>query len=169
MNDIYAHSVKNAPMSEWETLDCHLRNVMQTAGIHAGSFGAAEWGQTAGLLHDLGKAKNEFQQKIRGKKIKVSHSGEGARYAQEHFNPIPGRMISYCIAGHHSGLPNGGRNRSQKGRPTAPLDERIEDSRKMDIPEGFSFPDLGIPASLNDIETDSRMFALQFFIQDFLR
>ena len=63
-----------------------------------------------GLLHDIGKYQDSFQNKILyGKKIKIEHSICGAIEAAKLFGRSPlTTLIQYCIAGHHSGIPNGG-------------------------------------------------------------
>ena len=61
----------------------------------------------AAMLHDIGKYSLAFQEKIKNNSDKrVDHSTAGAK---ECFKK--GRMyefMSYCIAGHHSGLPDHG-------------------------------------------------------------
>ena len=71
------------PENTWETLDEHLERVGTCAAHIADKFGATSFGQAAGLLHDLGKAKPEFQARLRGSNKLVSHSGEGAKVAVE--------------------------------------------------------------------------------------
>lgn len=61
-----------------------------------------------GLLHDVGKYQISFQKRIDGKNIKVEHSGCGAKIAIEKFPNAVGYLLAYCIAGHHSGIPDGG-------------------------------------------------------------
>lgn len=61
-----------------------------------------------GILHDIGKYQMNFQQRIDGKNIQVEHSTCGALAAQEMYPDAIGLMIAYCIAGHHSGIPDGG-------------------------------------------------------------
>lgn len=61
-----------------------------------------------GLLHDIGKYQSSFQKRIEGKNIKVEHSICGAHLAKEFYPNAMGIMMQYCIAGHHSGLPDGG-------------------------------------------------------------
>ncbi len=87
----------------------HLRNTAQHAGEFAATFGAEKWGLAAGLLHDDGKAADAFQQRIRGASIRVDHSTPGARYSSDHLTAPKGvgKLLSYCIAGHHTGLPDG--------------------------------------------------------------
>lgn len=61
-----------------------------------------------GLLHDVGKYQKSFQERINGKNIRVEHSMCGALVAKEKY-PNPLRILmEYCIAGHHSGIPDGG-------------------------------------------------------------
>lgn len=62
----------------------------------------------AGLLHDIGKYMERFQERIEGANIQVEHSICGAREARERFGDPLGLLIAYCIAGHHSGIPDGG-------------------------------------------------------------
>ena len=45
-------------------LEDHLRAVAGLAGEFASTFGHAEWGQLAGLWHDLGKYSSAFQRYI---------------------------------------------------------------------------------------------------------
>lgn len=64
-----------------------------------------------GLYHDIGKYQKSFQEKIQGKEIAVEHSICGAQVSVKEYNEckcLAGMMMAYCIAGHHSGLPNGG-------------------------------------------------------------
>ena len=61
-----------------------------------------------GLQHDIGKYQQSFQKRIRGASVRVEHSGCGALAAEEQY-PVPmSLMMAYCIAGHHSGIPDGG-------------------------------------------------------------
>ncbi len=61
-----------------------------------------------GLLHDVGKMQFTFQRKIDGENIKVEHSTCGALAAKDLYPDAIGLMMEYCIAGHHSGIPDGG-------------------------------------------------------------
>lgn len=66
-------------------------------------------GYVLGKTHDIGKYQQGFQDKMDGKPIRIEHSICGASVVREAYmdNPI-GLMMQYCIAGHHSGLPDGG-------------------------------------------------------------
>lgn len=61
-----------------------------------------------GLLHDIGKFQEDFQRRIDGENIKVEHSACGALVAKKRYPDAIGLMMEYCIAGHHSGIPDGG-------------------------------------------------------------
>lgn len=61
-----------------------------------------------GLLHDIGKYMDEFQKRIQGNPIRVEHSICGALAAGNLFPNVMGLMMQFCIAGHHSGLPDAG-------------------------------------------------------------
>ena len=155
----FAHSLDGQNTSEWERLENHLIAVAGTARENATDFGAGPVAEIAGLLHDLGKVKPAFQDKLRGIKNNVSHSGEGARYALENFGLI-GKLIAFCIAGHHSGLPNGIDRAA--GRPTTPLAERLEQAEPVSPPADVTLPAPAMPAPLADRSAQA-FFELQFF------
>lgn len=98
-------------------LDEHLREVSRIAGEFAEVFSNGDWARVAGLWHDLGKYKDDFQDYIRrvtgyerdeaeeGGPGKVDHTAAGAIHAVERMGLV-GRVLGYLIAGHHSGLPD---------------------------------------------------------------
>lgn len=61
-----------------------------------------------GLLHDIGKYQSSFQKRIDGVPVQVEHSICGAMEAKRRYPDAFGLLIEYCIAGHHSGIPDGG-------------------------------------------------------------
>lgn len=63
---------------------------------------------TIGLLHDIGKIQLRYQLRLDGENIKVEHSTCGALAAKDLYPDAIGLMMEYCIAGHHSGIPDGG-------------------------------------------------------------
>ena len=56
-----AHAREGAP----HLLDDHLKAVAKLAESFAEPFGNGDWAKTAGLWHDLGKYKDDFQEYIR--------------------------------------------------------------------------------------------------------
>jgi CRISPR-associated endonuclease/helicase Cas3 len=103
----FAHSLTDNPDERhWEPLETHLRAVGARARGFAAAFGMAEWGEAAGLLHDIGKAADAYQFYIRGKAKSPDHSTAGAVEAERRFGPI-GRCLAFVIAGHHAGLADG--------------------------------------------------------------
>ena len=157
---LYAHSVAGRPETEWEELGVHLNAVGRTARENAEVFGAGPLAQIAGILHDLGKAKPPFQDKLRGRAIDAPHSGEGARFAANaEWGPL-GKILAYAIAGHHAGLANG-LNRSD-ARPPTPLRDRLQDAKQLGLPPGIALPALELPTPLiGDVRPSD--FTLQFF------
>lgn len=62
----------------------------------------------SGLLHDIGKYQQGFQDRIRGSHLRVDHSTSGAIEAGKNFQPPVSLIMEYIIAGHHAGIPDGG-------------------------------------------------------------
>lgn len=121
----FGHSLGGQPEAQWEPLDVHLHRValgdpelgLAGAADFAAAFGARDWGRLAGQWHDLGKYAAEFQSYIRSETgddasletlggKRVDHSTAGAQHAAASLPGIPGRLLAYCIAGHHGGLPD---------------------------------------------------------------
>lgn len=90
-----------------QTVKEHLYGTAELAGFFAERFGKKEWGYCCGMLHDLGKYSKEFQRKIRNDTgERVDHSTAGAKVCNEKGGYYS--ILSYCIAGHHAGLPDYG-------------------------------------------------------------
>ncbi|CAN5195547.1 CRISPR-associated helicase/endonuclease Cas3 [soil metagenome] len=139
----YAHSLDGSPEAEWEPLALHLESVARLAEQFATSFESAPWGHLAGLWHDLGKYRPEFQELIRGRKIQTEHAGAGAALASER-GLLP---LAFAIAGHHSGLAN---HKAQSNSARTPLLDRLGnatpvlDAVRAHVPREFT--DVSIPA-----------------------
>jgi len=155
----YAHTVRDEPPEKWQVLEDHLHNVGGLAAKFAGIFNASKWGRAIGLLHDIGKYRLEFQDKlIKQSTRRVDHKGVGAKYAQELLGH-PGKLMSYCIAGHHGGLPNGGYSSSFGGATLKDLIQQAVDlpAEARHILTNLNMPDL--PFQPKDA------FQLTFFIR----
>ena len=83
----------------------------------AEEFGSGDYGYFCGLLHDIGKYSQQFQKRIRGSSQRVNHSSAGAIECNKAM-PNLGWLFSYCIAGHHGGLPDGGSKVDTEVDPT---------------------------------------------------
>lgn len=81
----------------------HAREAAKLCGMFAACFDCKEWGEGCGLVHDIGKYSMEFSQRLHGGP-KVDHATAGAQELFRNRNV----MQAYCVAGHHSGLPDGG-------------------------------------------------------------
>lgn len=85
----------------------HLEGTAERTGEFAEKFGKKEWGYCCGMLHDIGKYSEEFQRKIQeDTNDRVDHATAGAQVCKELGGYYP--ILSYCIAGHHAGLPDYG-------------------------------------------------------------
>lgn len=90
-----------------QTVKEHLTGTAKLASEFAGKFGKADWGYCCGMLHDIGKYSKEFQKKIKeDTNARVDHSTAGAKLCMEKGGYY--QFLSYCIVGHHAGLPDGG-------------------------------------------------------------
>ena len=100
-----------------QTLKDHLCGTAELAGYFAGRFGKADWGYACGMLHDIGKYSLAFQDKIKNNSDRrVDHSTAGAKACFEKGGMYS--FMSYCIAGHHSGLPDYGSSSDPGNAPT---------------------------------------------------
>jgi CRISPR-associated endonuclease/helicase Cas3 len=108
----YAHTAEDSEghrdndESRWQLLRDHLRNVATLAAQFAAPFNASAETRLAGLLHDLGKYRSEFQAYLRGQRsssTETQHAIFGAAWAADEGRQ---QMLAtkLAIAGHHSGL-----------------------------------------------------------------
>lgn len=100
-----------------QSIKNHLYGTAELAEKFADSFGKRDWGYCCGMLHDIGKYSLAFQDKIQnGGNKKVDHSTAGAKACFEKGGMYG--FMSYCIAGHHSGLPDTGSSSDPANSPT---------------------------------------------------
>lgn len=146
-----------------QTVKEHLQGTAKLSAEFAKKFGKEEWGYCCGYLHDIGKYSVEFQHKIRENgNERIDHSTAGAKVCMETGGIYP--VISYCIAGHHAGLPNYGS--SQDGGSEATIMGKMKKSLKdysvykdeIEIPKVTTVP-------IEYGETKNPDFALSVFIR----
>ena len=131
----YAHSKENLLNSKqgydlWQTLQDHAYNVGKLAANFAEFFGAQKIAYYTGQLHDLGKYSPEFQARLNGESKFVDHATAGAKVAAERWGNVIGKLMAFCIAGHHAGLANG----SGEGDNRRTLKQRLALQFGADIP-----------------------------------
>lgn len=116
----YAHSGLKDDYSDWQPLHSHLRGVAELAARLAGEMQPICPGDTpeirqwkeafhrtawyAGLLHDFGKYREQFQQylrKERGRSAETAHAVYGAATSWHRLNDL---ASAFAVAGHHMGL-----------------------------------------------------------------
>lgn len=111
----YAHTLKGERKEEWQTVKEHAKNVAELVKKFSAPWCTEQYAENLGLLHDVGKYQADFQRRLRGEKIAVEHSICGAAQWLKMKWPESG---AYCIAGHHSGLPDVGNQTDSADEPT---------------------------------------------------
>ena len=155
----YAHSAESAPRDRWHPLAKHLEDTASRAAAFLTPVGGAEFGYAAGLLHDLGKYTPQFQKRLDGEG-RVDHATAGAKESVASYGKILGKMLAFCIAGHHAGLANG-----VNGDRISALADRLEKQVPQLDPvwqEEITLPDLANPP-LKPRDIDGAAFCASFF------
>ena len=130
----YAHSAQDElgnllPYEHWQTLQSHSVNVGEMAAEFAQVFGAQEIACQTGQLHDLGKYSEPFNHRLHGGPS-VDHATAGAKISVERWGNVIGKLMAFCIAGHHAGLANG----NGEGDNRRTLKQRLALQFGADIP-----------------------------------
>ena len=157
----YAHSGASSDQATWHRLSAHLKDTGERAAEFLETAGFAAFGRAAGLLHDLGKYTPEFQRRLAGSGARVDHSTAGALVAVERYPKVIGKLLAYCIAGHHAGLANG-----VNGKHITALEERLRTaSLKLDPvwTREISPPELPQRPEIRPRDRDSAGFCAAFF------
>ena len=143
------HSTRLAHISEdgtrTQTVYDHLADTARLAGSFAAPFGAQSEAEFAAWLHDVGKYSDAFQLRLKGGP-KVDHSTAGAQEAwvRQHLH------TAFAVAGHHSGLPDGGSPADDPGdatlfgrskKPVAPYDGWQEVTLPASTPPAWACAD----------------------------
>ena len=129
----YAHSRDGVDKSEWQRLIDHLANTANLAADLGRDAGVSELAQIAAWMHDIGKYSRAFQRRLEGARQRVDHSTAGAKELIHLFGSTPEKplaeLLAYCVAGHHTGLPDGGSpiDVGESGTLQARLKSNLED------------------------------------------
>lgn len=145
-----------------QTVKAHCNETAELAGKFAGSFGHEKWGYCEGMLHDIGKYTPEFYSRLKGSNIKVDHATAGAQLCWS----LKGyyQYISYCIAGHHAGLPDTGDMADTGNKPTMCGRLKKKICNYQDYALEIQVPELAQP-SLKLCRGKDPSFPLSFFIR----
>ncbi len=103
--DYIAHKSEDGRV---QTVKEHLSGTARRAASFGELFHVRDIVYQMGLLHDLGKYSQEFQQRILENGPRTDHSTAGGIECGKLNRSVIGKMQAYGIAGHHSGLPDGG-------------------------------------------------------------
>ena len=126
MKGYYAHVREDG---KTQTVEEHLRGTAELCGFFADAFQSREQGTLIGDAHDIGKFSAAFQQRLFDKAPRVDHSTAGAYECFKRRQPY----AAFCIAGHHSGLPDGGSRTDLADQPT--LFGRMKRAEKRMLPD----------------------------------
>lgn len=112
----YAHTREDG---ERQTVKAHLTGVSEKAEKFSVDL-LKPIAKKASLYHDIGKYALNFQKRLDNDKVKFSHAACGAleykKFADK--NDCFAPLMEYCIAGHHTGLMDGGTVADSSDGPT---------------------------------------------------
>lgn len=107
----------------------HLTQTAELAKNFGLGFYNSEFAYVCGMLHDIGKYSEAFQERILKGGKKCDHSSAGGRIIASY--PPFGILAAYCITGHHSGLLNYGSR----------TDGKLEGSLNSRLSQNNTIPD----------------------------
>lgn len=114
----HVHKREDGTWAPPHKLTEHLVETARLAEAFTAEFQSGAWGKAAGLAHDAGKGRLLWQRylelksgydeeaHLEGKSGKIPHAIHGAELVEQLYGKGVGRILAYCIAGHHAGLPD---------------------------------------------------------------
>jgi CRISPR-associated endonuclease/helicase Cas3 len=113
---VFIGHVRQEDGGQWriQPLADHLIGTARLCRKFASAFGMGGLGHVIGLLHDLGKYKAAFQERIKGRSgydpeahvSRVDHATAGGLWACKHLGSGIGTLAAFPIITHHTGLQN---------------------------------------------------------------
>ena len=125
MTTYFAHSANE--LGEWNPLHRHLHRVAHLARGFAEVFGAGDDAYLTGLLHDLGKYGDLFQERLKGKERGLDHWSIGASVCLQKYRHAAAAL---AVQGHHVGLQWFEREALRKLLPDE-LEKHIPEGRRL--------------------------------------
>ena len=127
-----------------QTVAEHLEGTASLCREFAAAFDAGEYGELAGLAHDLGKCTEGFQDRLLRGGPKVDHATAGALFCNKRNS-----FAAVCVAGHHTGLPDVGNWKVDRPSDSTFCGKMKRGTERHDLEQcgesGVAFPPLSRP------------------------
>jgi CRISPR-associated endonuclease/helicase Cas3 len=151
----YAHSENS--LGKRHELKDHLAETAERTKAFAPAEAWRDWFHRAGLLHDAGKFRDEFQEYLEKGKPRTLHAGIGAYLAS-----LLGKECiphQFAIQGHHAGMPNN-EERQQNNKDYAEEKELVGVLRQrleLIFPDALSAEEFQLPSDGLQLECLTRI------------
>jgi CRISPR-associated endonuclease/helicase Cas3 len=105
--DLFAHSLNTA--GKRQPLSDHLHNVAALAEEFAAALGEGDTARFIALVHDIGKAKGTWQERLiqleAGLKPAFDEAKSDHKMAGSAYGYASSATVALVVAGHHGGIP----------------------------------------------------------------
>lgn len=117
-NDFIRYVAHKAEDGRVQSIKQHLENTANLSESYAVDI-CKSIARAVAKGHDIGKYSEAFQKYIDGKRSRIEHAVCGAKeYFKIMNNELFSYLMMYCIAGHHTGLTDGGSEADMEDKPT---------------------------------------------------